>query len=117
VHEVALDLRLARAPEIVVGDRRAVERIRPEDPLVRPQDFAVLERKRVERSPEFLLRENQRDGQALAFPLVGHTRARFEIADAERFNKCKAGERRVAVALNLRTVCDECMKAAAEDMP
>ena len=56
VDEVALDLRFARAPQILARDRHALERIRAEDALVRAQDFAVFERKRVERSAEFLVR-------------------------------------------------------------
>ena len=48
VHEMTLDLRLARAPQITAIDRRSVKWIRSEEHVVCAQDFGVLEREGIE---------------------------------------------------------------------
>ena len=48
VHEVALDLSLARAAQIRLGDGDTIERVAPVDVLVRADDLSVFQRERVE---------------------------------------------------------------------
>ena len=52
MNEVTLDLSLAGAPQIGLGDGDAVERVASVDSLVRADDLSVFQRERVERGSE-----------------------------------------------------------------
>ena len=61
-------LDLARAPDVLVANRDAGERIAADDDRVLVEDGRVLEREGVERSPELVGRQDERRLQALAVP-------------------------------------------------
>ena len=95
----------------------AVERIVAEDALVRADDLAVLERERVERSPELRLRQDERRGDPAALPVRRHGARTprgppiVSVADERQ-----AGQRRVGVPVEVRTVGDDGSQPVAEDV-
>ena len=71
MHEMTLDLGFACPPQIGAFDRRALERTVAEDHFVRADDFGVLERKRIERTAEFVFWQQQRSRDPFPLPRVG----------------------------------------------
>ena len=95
MEEMALDLRLAGAPQILARNRQ-----RPRtDPVPKTRSCA----RRISAYSSGNASSDRRNswsgrmsgnGQSVALPLMGELRARVEIGDAERINQGKAGERR-----------------------
>jgi hypothetical protein len=94
VQQVALDLGLAGAPQIVGGDRHAVERVAAVDVRVGAQHLAVLHRERIDRSLELVLRQQQRRGDAVAVPPAHRASAGIEIDGIHRPHQRHARQRR-----------------------
>ena len=117
MEEVALDLRLAGAPQVLARNRHALERIGSEHALVRAQDFGVLERKRVERPAKLLVGQDERNRQLRGAPIAGRACARSRSLMPSESTSGEAGERGVAVAFDARTIGDQGSKTAGEDAP
>ena len=109
---MALDLRFARAPQILGPDRQAGERVDAEDDVVRFDDLAVFDRKRVERSGELVLRQEQRRRAAGAVPRRDARGALVEIGRGDRAHQRQA-RRRARARLAVR---DHRVQPLAEDV-
>jgi len=79
------------------------------------QNFPVLEWKCVERPPEVLLGQNERNGQAMAIPVARALRAGVEIAHPERLHQRETGKGCFVVAFDMRTIGDDRAKTAGKD--
>jgi hypothetical protein len=83
---------------------------------VRADDLAVLEGKRVERSAELLVRQDERRCQSLAIPSTRQARARLEIRDGQRIDQCEAGQWNVSVLFDPGAVGHHGSKPRCEDV-
>ncbi len=91
---------------------RPGERVEAEQDLVRVEDLAVLDRKRVERSGELVPRQQQRRPAPGAMPCRGVRRALVEIVGGDRAHQ-RQSRRGVRARLAVR---DERLKPLAEDV-
>ena len=91
---------------------RPGERIDAEHQAMRVENLAVLDRKRVERAGEFVLRQQQRRRAAGAMPRRGARRAVVEIVGGDRAHQREA-RRRVRARLAVR---HDRLKPLAEDV-
>ena len=111
---MTLDLRLARTAQVIRRDRDIHERVVAEDTVVRADDLAVLERERVQRASELGLGKDQRRGDVRARPARRERRASLQILGRQAGDERQAGQRRVGVSLEVRTVGDDGAQAVAE---
>ena len=84
---------------------------------VRPEDFAVFERERIERPHEFLRRHDERRRDMCPAPTAGELRARLQVLCAQAADQRQARQRRILMPLDLLPVCNDGEKASAEDVP
>ena len=104
---MALGLLLAGAPQILRGDRRRRERIVTEDHFVRAHDFAVLERKRIERTHEFVARHDQRRRDVCPCPSSRVLRTRLQIVCRQVLDERQACQRLAVSPFNPGPVRDD----------
>jgi hypothetical protein len=111
---MALDLRFASPAEVGLIDRDAGERVGAEQHHVPALDFGVLERKRVERSLELGLGQEQWRGDVIARPVVRQIGAGLEIGDREVGDQRQTRQQAIARAVEVRPIGGNRSQAIAE---
>src|SRR5688572_6670870 len=114
VHEMTLDLCFAGTAQIVRRNRDIDERVVPEHDVMRPDDLAILERERIERSPEFGLGQDERCGDVRPLPARRARRARVQIVGCQAGDECQTGERCVRVTFNMGSIRGKRSEPVAE---